>query len=138
MPARTSYETLTRLNRVRRPRVRRLRVYAFDPSASLSLETAVVNDSVVELPWETPWQDDVTIGPVNDYLEVVDYDPACGLFYAPLELNDPFLLAQDGLEPSEGKPQFHQQMVFAIAMKTVHAFERALGRSVLWAGPLHP
>lgn len=123
---------------VRRPKTRRLRVYAFDPSASVTLETAVVNDAVIELPWETPWEDHVVLGPVNEYLEVIDFDPACGLFYAPLDLNDPYLLAQDGLPPAEGCPQFHQQMVFAVVMKTIHAFERALGRGVLWAGPPHP
>ncbi|MEZ0215312.1 MAG: hypothetical protein ACAH27_20520, partial [Xanthobacteraceae bacterium] len=41
--------------------------------------------------------------------------------------------AQDGLAPSEGDPRFHQQMVFAVAMKTIRAFERALGRTVLWS-----
>ncbi|MFP3541445.1 hypothetical protein SB770_33520, partial [Pseudomonas sp. SIMBA_044] len=32
----------------------------------------------------------------------------------------------------EGDPRFHQQMVFAVAMKTVKLFERALGRKVYW------
>jgi hypothetical protein len=32
-----------------------------------------------------------------------------------------------------GRPQFHQQMVFAVAMRTINTFERALGRPVLWA-----
>ena len=31
------------------PTVRRLRVYAFDPAASVALDTAVVNDAVIEL-----------------------------------------------------------------------------------------
>ncbi|WP_210526891.1 hypothetical protein [Rubellimicrobium arenae] len=114
------------------PAARRLRVYAFDPQASIELETAVINDAVISLPWETAWEDPVTIGPCNDYLEVIDYDPACDLFYAPIELNDARLLAQDGLPPSEGRPQFHQQMVFAVAMKTIRLFERALGRPVFW------
>lgn len=116
------------------PAVRRLRIYAFDPQASVELDTSIINDMVVELPWETPWEDPVGLGPVNDYLEVIDYDPASGVFYEPLDLNDPSLLAQDGLAPSEGRPQFHQQMVFAVAMSTIRTFERALGRSVLWAG----
>lgn len=116
------------------PSVRRLRVYAFDPQSSVELDTAIINDSVVELPWETRWEDPLEPGPVNDYLEVIDYDPSSDVFYAPVDLNDPLLLAQDGLPPSEGRPQFHQQMVFAAAMRTVRAFERALGRPVLWAG----
>lgn len=116
------------------PAVRRLRVYAFDPQAAVELDTAIINDAVIELPWETRWEDPLTQGPVNDYLEVVDHDPACKLFYAPVDLNDPVLLAQNGLPPSEGRPQFHQQMVFAVAMRTIRTFERALGRSVIWAG----
>ena len=34
-----------------------------------------------------------------------------------------------GSTPSEGNPQFHQQMVYAVAMTTIHNFERALGRA---------
>src|SRR5690606_24411071 len=43
------------------------------------------------------------------------------------------ILAQNGLAPSEGNPQFHQQMVYAVAMTTIHNFERALGRRAFWA-----
>ena len=42
-----------------------------------------------------------------------------------------YLLAQDGLAPSESDPQFHQQMVYAVAMTTIRHFERALGRVAL-------
>lgn len=119
---------------VPKPSMRRLRVYAFDPQSSVELKTAVINDTVIELPWETRWEDQLEPGPINDYLEVVDYDPGSDLFYAPVDLNASFLLAQDGLPPSEGCPQFHQQMVFAVAMRTIRHFERALGRVVLWAG----
>lgn len=123
------------------PAARKLRVFAFDPLASTELNTAAINDAVIELPWETPWEEPLTLGPCNEYLEVVDYDPSSGLFYAPVDLNNPVLLAQDGLPPAEGRPQFHQQMVFAVAMKTIRLFERALGRSVMWAqgrGRLRP
>lgn len=116
------------------PAMRHLRVYAFDPQASATLDSALINDAVIALPWESRWEDPLEPGPVNDYLEVIDYDPACGLFYAPVDLGDPVLLAQNGLPPSEGRPQFHQQMVFAVAMRTIRSFERALGRPVLWAG----
>jgi hypothetical protein len=118
-----------------KPTKRRLRVFAFDPAASVQLETAVINDSVIELPWERPWEDELAIGPTNDYLEVIDYDPSCRTFYEPLNLNEPWLLAQDGLPPAEGNPQFHQQMVFAVAMKTIRLFEAALGRPVFWSIP---
>lgn len=75
----------------------------------------------------------MTIGPVDSCLEVVDFDPASLAFYAPVDLNDPRLLAQDGLSPSEGNPQFHQQMVYAVAKTTIGHFEFALGRKTLWS-----
>jgi hypothetical protein len=118
-----------------RPNKRRLQVFAFDPAASLTLDTAVINRAVIELPWEKDWEGALQPGPVNDYLEVVDYDPGAGGFYPPVDLDDPSLLAQDGLPPAEGSPQFHQQMVFAVAMKTIRNFERALGRPVFWSIP---
>jgi hypothetical protein len=71
--------------------------------------------------------------PVGEYLEVVDVDPASGSCYAPVDLNDPNLLAQNGLAPSEANPQFHQQMCYAVAMRTIDHFERALGRKALWS-----
>ncbi len=40
-------------------------------------------------------------------------------FYEPVDLDDPELLAQDGLPPSEGSPQFHQQMVYAVGDATI-------------------
>jgi hypothetical protein len=125
-----------------RPSQRKLRVFAFDPQASLSVDTAPINNALVALPWEQDWEDKLEKGPVNEYIEVVDYDPVSGCFYPPVDLNDPHLLAQDGLPPSDGNPQFHQQMVFAVAMKTIRAFERALGRPVFWmrenAQPIAP
>jgi hypothetical protein len=114
--------------------MRRLRVYAFDPQASTQIDSAAVNVATIALPWEQKaLGEQLGKGPVNAYLAVIDYDPASGQFYEPVDLNDPYLLAQDGLAPSEGDPRFHQQMVFAIAMKTIRAFERALGRTVLWS-----
>ncbi len=35
--------------------------------------------------------------------------------------------------PSESSPQFHQQMVYAVAMTTIQNFEKALGRKTLWS-----
>ena len=64
---------------------------------------------------------------------MVDFDPSSALFYPPVDLNHPHLLAQDGLPASEGDPQFHQQMTYAVAMGTIRQFEVALGRGALWA-----
>lgn len=111
------------------PASRRLRVYAFDPTLGMRLETAVLNEAVLKVKWES----DLQAGPVGEYLEIIDHDPATGCFYTPVNLNEAHLLAQDGLPPSEGNPRFHQQMVYAVAMTTIAHFERALGRRALWA-----
>src|SRR3990172_2943179 len=113
------------------PPFRRLRGYAFDPSLSIQLETVPINEVVFKVPWER--MDILQKGPVGEYLEVVDYDPASQCFYEPIDLDDPLVIAQDGLSPSEGNPQFHQQMVYAVGMTTIKNFERALGRPALWS-----
>lgn len=115
--------------KVPRPPNRRLRVFAFDPILSRRIETHDINEATITLPWE----DGLKVGPVDDYLEVADYDPASQAFYAPVDLNDASLLAQDGFPPSEGAPQFHQQMAYAVARTTIGHFERALGRRALWS-----
>ena len=116
-------------NTVPPPVFRRLRGYSFDPSLSVQLDTVLVNEAVFKIHWEAALQ----IGPVGEYLEIVDFDPASGCFYAPVDLNDASILAQDGLMPSESNPQFHQQMVYAVAMTTIQNFEKALGRRALWS-----
>jgi len=146
-----------------KPVYRKLRGYAFDPSLSMHLDTAVINEITYKVLWEdepapksdkpapgagggapatangsTQEGDGLLPGPVGKYLEVVDYDPASECFYNPVNLNDPHILAQDGLPPSEGNPRFHQQMVYAVAMTTIHNFERALGRPALWARRRRP
>ncbi len=82
---------------------------------------------------EVPWEKDLKPGPVGEYLEVIDIDPPGGCAYVPVDLNHPALLAQSGYRPTQGNPQFHQQMVYAVAMKTIDHFEKALGRVALWA-----
>ncbi|HVG31825.1 MAG TPA: S8 family serine peptidase, partial [Pyrinomonadaceae bacterium] len=112
---------------VRNPPYRRVRVYAVDPSLSSRLDTASINDVTLKIRWETMEKR----GPVGEYLAIDDKD-AANRRYEPVDLDDPRLLAQDGWAPSEGNPQFHQQMVYAVAMKTIENFESALGRPVLW------
>ena len=120
------------------PGCRNLRAYSFDPSLSLRLDTVAINRLTYQVDWEA-----LTPGPVGEYLEVLDYDPTVRQFYLPVDLNDRNLLAQNGLEPSESNPQFHQQMVYAVAMTTIKNFEKALGRKIQWAprrtldGPKH-
>jgi hypothetical protein len=67
-------------------------------------------------------------GPVGARLEVIDYDGAQRCFYTLVDLNHAAILMQGGLEPSESDPRFHQQMVYAVAQKTLENFDRALGR----------
>lgn len=110
------------------PPHRRLRVYSLDPAADIEMETSLISRSILNVPWE-----ELQPGPVGEYLEVIDVDPSSGCAYDPLDLSDPGLLAQDGLSPSNGNPQFHQQMVYAVAMKTIANFEQVLGRKVLWS-----
>jgi hypothetical protein len=114
------------------PHRRTLRAFAFDPSLDMNIETSVINRISLSVPWEP-----LMPGPVGEYLEVVDIDPPSGYFYPPVDLDDRHLLAQNGLTPSEGNPQFHQQMVYAVASTTIHKFEKALGRKVIWAIPTH-
>ena len=115
---------------IRNPPYRRILVYAVDPSLSTRLETAGANEVTLQVRWET-LTTQKNKGPVGEYLSVEDVD-ATGKAYIPVDLNDPRLLARDGWAPSEGNPQFHQQMVYAVAMKTIEHFESALGRPVLW------
>ena len=111
------------------PEYRPLRVYAYDPSLAGDLDRLAINEATLNIRWES----DLKPGPVGEYLEVIDVDPASQCCYAPVDLNHPHILTRSGLTPSEANPQFHQQMAYAVAMKTIDHFERALGRVALWA-----
>ena len=110
------------------PVYRYLRGYTIDPAFSTQLDTFGVNETFYRIRWE----DNLLPGPIGEYFEVIDYDPASECFYEPVDLNSAEVLAQGGLVPSEGNPQFHQQFVYTIAMRTLEYFERALGRKVIW------
>lgn len=115
------------------PFYRYLRGYALDPGFSTRLDTASINEVVYQIPFEG-----LEPGPVGEYIEVVDYDPASGCWYEPVNLRDEEVASQNGLAPSEGNPQFHQQFVYSVAMKTIRHFERALGRKIVWAPRIIP
>jgi hypothetical protein len=114
--------------RITQPPFRKLRGYAFDPLLSNQSATADINSVIYRVDWES-----LEPGPIGEYVEVIDYDPTIKKFYEPVDLDHPYLLARDGLAPSESNPQFHQQMVYAVAMTTIQNFEQALGRKVIWA-----
>jgi hypothetical protein len=111
------------------PAYRPLRVYAYDPALGAKLDTVDINEATLDVRWEK----DLKPGPIGEYIEVVDVDPASQCCYAPVDLNHPHILTKSGLTPSEASPQFHQQMAYAVAMKTIEHFETALGRVALWA-----
>lgn len=116
-----------------RPAFRQLRGYAFDPITSMDLDTTDIN----QITYQVPWEDDLDLGPDGEYIKVIDRDPMSNAVYEPVNLNDPDILAMDGLTPSETNPQFHQQMVYAVIMTTIHNFEKALGRKVIWSPAPH-
>ena len=124
-----------------KPAFRHLQGYAFDPSLSLDMDTVEVNRITYKIRWEEG-PNEIDSGTLNynhgpipqgEYLEVIDFDPTTKTTYQPVNLNDPYILATDGLSPSESNPQFHQQMVYAVAMQTIQNFENALGRKIHWA-----
>jgi hypothetical protein len=108
------------------PRRRRLRTFAFDPM-STRLSGRFLTISV-------PYETDLKTGPQGRLLSVVDYDPMRETWYALVNLDDAFILAQDGLQPSEGDPRSHQQIVYAVASSVIERFERYLGRRFRWRG----
>jgi hypothetical protein len=103
------------------PRYRALRVYAFDPSRGRRLG----NHMTIRVKYEPLHE-----GLHGKQLHVIDYDASNKRFYKPVKLNAPAALVEGGLEPSESDPRFHQQMVYAVAMRTISIFERALGRDI--------
>jgi hypothetical protein len=109
------------------PAYRYLQGYTLDPGFSTLLDTFLINETVYRIRWER-----TKPGPVGEYFEVVDYDPASRCFYEPVDLHDESVLASGGLDPSEGNAKFHQQFVYTISMKTLERFEEALGRKVIW------
>ena len=109
------------------PVYRYLRGYSLDPGFSTRLDTAAINEVVYRIPFEP-----LDPGPVGEYIEVLDFDPATGCWYEPVNLGDERITSQQGLAPSEGNPQFHQQFVYTVAMKTIRHFEHALGRKIVW------
>jgi len=109
------------------PAYRHLRGYCLDPGFSTRLDSANINEVVYHIPFEN-----LEPGPTGEYLEVIDFGPASSCWYEPVDLAQEKIASQNGLAPSEGNPQFHQQFVYAVGMKTIRHFERALGRKIVW------
>jgi hypothetical protein len=109
------------------PAVRRpLKIFAFDPSLRRSAGNLAITEVVNEK--------DLMPGPEGRLVRVVDYNGTENEYYAPVDLEDPKVLMQRGLDPSDSDPRFHQQMVYAVVMKVIENFERALGRPFRFRG----
>jgi hypothetical protein len=121
-----------------RPEFRSLRIYAIDPMVARAGE----HQATVQIRFEDlPLRDRKVEGiePLSFFgrrVEVVDVDAASAtpVWMRPVDLDDSSIAMQHGLDPSESDPQFHQQMVHAVAMRTLEQFDRALGRVVYFSG----
>ena len=115
-----------------KPQYRPLNAFAFDPAAGM----IVGNTMTVMVRYE-----DLLPGPLGDRFAVIDYDGDCpngkdfGVFYKPIDYSDKKLLINGGMQLSQADPQFHQQMVYAVASETLQRFEAALGRQIHWFRP---
>ena len=103
------------------PKRRPLRIYALDPMAGKGPSNHVTVHIENEL---------VKPGPTGERIKVVDYNATTNRYYPAVDLNDTHLLMQGGLNPMESDPRFHQQMVYAVAMRTLENFDKALGRRI--------
>jgi hypothetical protein len=104
-----------------RPARRPLQIFAYDPM----LGRVAGNRIDIDVAYET-----LEPGPVGRKVEVIDYDSTLDTFYPPVDLDDRAALLRGGLTPSEGDHYFHQQMTYAVVMKVIENFERALGREI--------
>ncbi len=78
--------------KVPQPAHRPLRVYAYDPSLGARLKTLAINEATLDVRWEK----DLQPGPIGEYIEVIDVDPASQCCYAPVDLNHPHILTPLG------------------------------------------
>ncbi|CAN5192216.1 hypothetical protein BH09BAC6_BH09BAC6_13940 [soil metagenome] len=125
-----------------KPVYRYLRGYTLDPGFSTRLDTVSINETIYRIRWEDLTPEPAKpgdpappkqLGPKGEYFEVIDIDPASQCYYEPVDLDSLAVLSQNGLKPSEGNPQFHQQFVYTMAMKTMAQFEQSLGRRLIWS-----
>ena len=111
------------------PRRRPLKIFAIDPMVGREQG----NRTTIEVANER-----LRPGPRGRRVEVVDFDGAHRQYFQPVDLDEPTLLMSGGLEPNESDPRFHQQMVYAVAMRTLGNFDQALGRVVSTSTSRHP
>ena len=120
-----------------RPEFRQLRIYAIDPMVSRAGEhQATVQIRFEPLEIKDPGGARDALKFAGRRVEVIDVDAAgpAPVWLKPVNLDDANIAMQHGLDPSESDPQFHQQMVYAVTMRTLEQFDRALGRVVYFSG----
>jgi hypothetical protein len=118
-----------RTPRLDNPPIRPLKAFAFDPSQGRLLG----NQMSMSIRYQELDPGPVVRDPMaRDGIAVVDYDATNRVYYQPVDLDDPRILIRGGLDPNESNPQFHQQMVYAVATDTIQHFENALGRRIHW------
>lgn len=106
------------------PVTRSLRIFAFDPSETRLLG----NVATVRIPYEP-----LEPGPCGHLFEVDgSLLDGTGAAAVPLDLEQPVMMLNAGLEPTQSRPQFHMQMTYAVCMGVYDRFRTALGRTVAW------
>jgi hypothetical protein len=110
-------------------RVRRLQIYTLDPSVSSLLG----GTATVDVPYEP-----LRPGPIGSMFEidselVPDVLARGSKGKVTINLDDQELLLRNGLAPTPADGRFHLQMTYAVCSLTYNAFQRALGREILWA-----
>jgi hypothetical protein len=132
--------------KVEPPPTRKLTIVAKDPGLRLGGPDGPMAFTQVDVPAEL-----LAKGPTGYRIKVVDYNATERLAYFDRQkyqrrdgtLLDPFA-PEDGNFLDQGyqqrclaDPNFHAQNVYAIAMRTLGLFERALGRRVSWSSGGH-
>lgn len=129
------------------PPTRKLTIVAKDPGLRLGGDKGPMAFVQVDLPAER-----LSWGPTGYRIKVVDYNATEQKLYLAQKvyedrhdnLIDPFApgTSETLLDPAYQQrlladPNFHSQNVYAIAMRTLGLFERALGRRVAWSSGGH-
>src|SRR6187399_3226510 len=112
-------------------RKRKLRIIAQDPAIRIK---GKILTAEVDVPAE-----ELAPGPWGHRVHVIDFDASSNTLFKPLEYEkgrngeaiDPFRNASDHRLLND--PTFHAQNVYAIVMRVLARFERALGRRVSWS-----
>ena len=104
------------------PIYRPLKIFTLDPSAS-RLDGAI---ATLKVPYES-----LEPGPRGAVFEV-DNDDGFQRNKR-VDLDDPLIVMNGGLDPTPSDPRFHQQMVYGVASSVYATFRVALGRHVTWS-----